>query len=1084
MTHLAAYLAELDQLYRTGHATEHSYRPALQRLLAALQPEVLTTNEPKRIACGAPDYILTRGAIPVGYIEAKDVGVDLAHKSLREQFERYRSSLDNLIITDYLAFDFYRQGEKTASIRIGMPENGGITACPEAFAQFEVLIANFAATVSQSIKSPTRLAGLMAVKARLLANVIASALAEDEARGENSSLHAQMESFRQILIHDITPQGFADIYAQTIAYGLFAARYHDPTLPTFSRQEAATLIPKSNPFLRNLFQYVAGYDLDERIVWIVEELITIFLASDVASIMRNFGRSTAQQDPVIHFYETFLAEYDPSLRKARGVWYTPQPVVGFIVRAVDDILKTHFGLAEGLADTSQTTIQVEAQPGKQLLNKKTPMLEKRVHKVQILDPATGTGTFLAQTIRHLHQHFANMPGMWSSYVDQHLLPRLNGFELLMASYAMAHLKLDMLLTETGYVPPERPQRLRVFLTNSLEEHHPDTGSLFASWLSSEANEANHVKRDTPVMVVMGNPPYSGHSANKGEWIASLLEDYKQEPGGGKLQEKNPKWLNDDYVKFIRYGQHFVDRTGEGVLAFITNNGYLDNPTFRGMRWSLMRSFDEIYLLDLHGNSKKKESAPDGGKDENVFDIMQGVSIALMVKHSPSRQNSPSPQPLSPQGRGAFLPSPPAGEGPGERGELARIRHAELFGKRQSKYDRLDAASLDSLPWQTLVPTAPLYLWVPRDESLLAEYEQGFKITDLMAVNVLGFQTHRDDFALDIERDSLLQRMAAMRGTELSDAEFAQRHGVKDNRDWQLNLARKQLREDGDWQEKLIPCAYRPFDTRWAYFSEVAMDYPRRELKDHVAGKENLCLGVGRQGAAVNDPVWSLLTIADCPLDANVFRRGGVNVFPLYLYPGNVGLKADPQRIPNLAPALLERFAAATGLTFTPEASGEVETFAPLDLLDYLYAVLHSPSYRTRYREFLKTDFPRVPYPENARQFRALAVLGGQLRLWHLLRHTDIDKGGVTYQGQGNNVVDKPRLETGRVHVNAGQYFDGVPEAAWNFHIGGYQPAQKWLKDRKGRALDHADIRHYLRIIAALSATEKLMRQVDEAMGAA
>lgn len=1058
--HLQAYLAELDQLYRTGRATEHSYRPALQRLLAALLPDVLTTNEPKRIACGAPDYILTRGEIPVGYIEAKDVGVDLAHKSLKEQFERYRNGLGNLIITDYLAFDYYRQGEKTASIRIGSTENGGIAANPEAFAQFEALIANFAVTVSQSIKSPTRLAGLMAVKARLLANVIASALAEDEARGENTSLHAQMESFRQILIHDITPQAFADIYAQTIAYGLFAARYHDPSLPTFSRQEAATLIPKSNPFLRNLFQYVAGYDLDDRIVWIVEELITIFLATDVASIMKNFGRSTAQQDPVIHFYETFLAEYDPSLRKARGVWYTPQPVVGFIVRAVDDVLKTHFKLPEGLADSSQTTIQVEAQPGKQLRNKKSPMLEKRVHKVQILDPATGTGTFLAQTIRHLHAGFATMPGMWSAYVEQHLLPRLNGFELLMASYAMAHLKLDMLLTETGYIPPAMPQRLRVFLTNSLEEYHPDTGSLFASWLSSEANEANHVKRDTPVMVVMGNPPYSGHSANKGEWIASLLEDYKQEPGGGRLQEKNSKWLNDDYVKFIRYGQHFVDRTGEGVLAFITNNGYLDNPTFRGMRWSLMRSFDEIYLLDLHGNSKKRETAPDGSKDENVFDIMQGVSIALMVK---------------------------TGKKPA--GTLATIRHAELFGKRQSKYDHLDASSLESLPWQNLEPAAPLYLWVPRDESLMAEYEQGFKITDLMAVNVLGFQTHRDNFALDIKQDSLQQRMAAMRDTELSDAEFAQRYGLKDNRDWKLNLARKQLREDSRWQEKLIPCAYRPFDTRWAYFSEVAMDYPRRELKEHVAGKENLCLNIVRQ---TKSETWQHAVLTDKPAPAVFVEiKDGSTVFPLYLYPENVGrasarqvgMNADlqVQRIPNLAPALVERFAAITGLRFVPEASGDPATFAPVDLLDYIYAVLHGPSYRARYREFLKTDFPRMPYPENATQFCALAALGGELRLWHLLQHPDMDQGSVSYQGQGDNTVDKPRFDTGRVHINTSQYFDGVPESAWNFYIGGYQPAQKWLKDRKGRALDHTDIRHYRRIIAALTATENLMRRVDEVM---
>lgn len=1043
---LPAYLTELDQLYRTGHATEHSYRPALQRLLAALLPDVLTTNEPKRIACGAPDYILTRGDIPVGYIEAKDVGVDLGHKSLKEQFDRYRSSLDNLIITDYLAFDFYRQGERTASIRIGVVENGGICPCPEAYAQFEALIANFAAAVSQSIKSPTRLAGLMAVKARLLANVIASALAEDEAQGQNSSLHAQMESFRQILIHDITPQAFADIYAQTIAYGLFAARYHDPTLPTFSRQEAATLIPKSNPFLRNLFQYVAGYDLDLRIVWIVEELITIFLATDVASIMKNFGRSTAQQDPVIHFYETFLAEYDPRLRKARGVWYTPQPVVGFIVRAVDDILKSHFKLPEGLADTSQTSIQIEAQPGKQLLNKKSLMLEKRVHKVQILDPATGTGTFLAQTIRHLHQGFAAMPGMWSAYIDQHLLPRLNGFEILMASYAMAHLKLDMLLTETGYVPPAIPQRLRVFLTNSLEEHHPDTGSLFASWLSSEANEANHVKRDTPVMVVMGNPPYSGHSANKGEWIASLLEDYKQEPGGGKLQEKNPKWLNDDYVKFIRYGQHFVDRTGEGVLAFITNNGYLDNPTFRGMRWSLMRSFDDIYLLDLHGNSKKKETAPDGGKDENVFDIMQGVSIALMVK----------------TGRKPV-------------GALAAIHHANLYGKRQSKYDGLDAASLDSLPWQALAPAAPLYLWMPRDESLMDEYQQGFGVQELFPVNSVGIVTSRDGLVIDADRDQLLSRMHSF--FLLDEAHVRRELNVGENSSWKIAAAQ----QASQFQENYaVPITYRPFDDRFLYNDPAMLERPRGEVMQHMRA-ENIGLCFGRRIEETRE--WADVFITSNVVQHHTVSNKEVNNFaPLYLYP--VAGALDNQRIPNLAPTLVERIAAATGLTFTPEASNEPDTFAPIDLLDYLYAVLHSPSYRNKYKGFLKTDFPRAPYPKNAAQFHALATLGGELRLWHLLQHPDMDKGSVTYQGQGDNTVDKPRFDAGCVYINTSQYFDGVPEAAWSFYIGGYQPAQKWLKDRKGRALDHLDIRHYRRIIAALAATEFLMRRVDEVLEAA
>jgi predicted helicase len=464
---------------------------------------------------------------------------------------------------------------------------------------------------------------MMAGKARLLSDVIGKALTSDEELQQNSSLKDQLQAFKEILINDITPQGFADVYAQTIAYGMFAARLHDTTLNTFSRYEAAELIPKSNPFLRKLFQYIAGYDLDDRIKWVVDDLVQIFLACNVEEILKNFGKATKMEDPIIHFYETFLSEYDPKLRKARGVWYTPQPVVNFIVRAVDDILKTEFDLPQGLADTSKTKIKVDLQ-GKQV--------EQEVHKVQILDPATGTGTFLAETIKHIHKKFAGQQGIWSNYVETHLIPRLNGFELLMASYAMAHLKLDLLLTETGY-KPTKDQRFRVYLTNSLEEATNEKPNLFMSqWLTDEAIQADHVKRETPVMCIIGNPPYSGESANKGEWIMSLMEDYKKEPGGKeKLKERNPKWINDDYVKFIRFSSHLIEKNGEGILAFINPHGYLDNPTFRGMRWHLQQTFDKIYTIDLHGNSKKKETAPDGSIDQNVFDIMQGVSINIFVK---------------------------------------------------------------------------------------------------------------------------------------------------------------------------------------------------------------------------------------------------------------------------------------------------------------------------------------------------------------------------------------------------------------------------------------------------------------------
>jgi len=623
---IETYIKSIATRYATGIAREHSYRGDLQTLLEALNPGVLVTNEPARIACGAPDYILTRNNIPIGYIEAKDIGISLSKTDSSEQLKRYKASLDNLILTDYCEFWFYRDGKKVDALAIAEIRNGTLVSIPDAHERFTHLIQNFCLHVGQTITSAQKLAEMMAGKAKMMQAVIEAALNSDEEHEQNSTLHAQMQAFKKILIHDITSTEFADIYAQTLAYGMFAARLHDPTLDTFTRQEAAGLIPKTNPFLRKLFNYIAGIDIDTRLVWIVDALADIFRATDVAAILQHFGEATQTRDPMIHFYETFLAAYNPKLRKSRGVWYTPKPVVNFIVRAVDDILKTEFGLAQGLADTSKTIIEIDTQEEDLRTKTKRKRAKVDVHTVQILDPAAGTGTFLAEVVKHIHTKFEGQQGIWSQYVEKHLIPRLHGFEILMASYAMAHLKLELLLRETGY-EPETQQRLRVFLTNSLEEAHPDTGTFWANWLSQEATEANYIKRDTPIMVVLGNPPYAVSSSNRGKWIQKLIADYKKDLNEKKLN------LDDDYIKFIRYGEYFIKKNGEGILAYISNNSFLDGVTHRQMRRHLLGTFDKIYIIDLHGNAKKKEVAPDGSKDENVFDIMQGVSINLFSNYS-------------------------------------------------------------------------------------------------------------------------------------------------------------------------------------------------------------------------------------------------------------------------------------------------------------------------------------------------------------------------------------------------------------------------------------------------------------------
>ncbi len=1049
---LSQYIETINQRFRLGNATEHTFRGDLQHLLESLVTDIRATNEPKRQSCGAPDYIITRGEIPVGFIEAKDVGdKDLEGKKKtgnQEQFDRYKTGLANLIITDYIDFHFYRDGIFTTKISIGKVENGSIVPQPENYDQFTQLFKNFCETISQSIKSPTRLAEMMAGKTRLMADIIEKSLNEDDENGNLSNLKRQMLSFQKMLISDIDNKSFSDLYSQTIAYGMFAARYHDPTLQNFSREEAVKLIPKSNPFLRKLFKDIADEDLDTRLVWIIDELVNVFLASDVATIMTNFGKSTKQEDPVVHFYETFLGTYNPSLRKSRGVWYTPQPVVNFIVRAVDDILKTEFDLPEGLADSSKKKIKVNYQ-GKQI--------EKEVHKVQILDPATGTGTFIAETIKHIYKKYEGMQGIWSKYVEDDLIPRVNGFELLMASYAMAHLKLDMLLTETGYVPTKE-QRLRVFLTNSLEEPHPDSGTLWGNLLSDEADQANEVKRDSPVMCIIGNPPYSGESANKGEWIMKLMEDYKKEPGGvQKLQERNPKWINDDYVKFLRYGQHYIEKNGQGVLAFINPHGFLDNPTFRGMRWNLLKTYDKIYTIDLHGNSKKKETSPDGSPDVNVFDIMQGVSINLFVKTGKKKSN-----------------------------ELGKVFHSDLYGKREIKYEFLSQNSVSTISYKELPNVAPNYFFLNKDFDAQKEYDLGFSLKNIFVLNGTGIVSKRDEIAFKNTKNEISEIINDIYSLNYIEIKEKYNNVGWESRDGKVEFVKDSVMKNGVNEKMFVRYNYRPFDIKWTYYSGDSkgfIGWPVKQVMQHFLKEENVGL-VFKLGNSEENSASAMVTdkITDFRSWSRSGMQGGDYIAPLYLYPEDNGqqkIDHTSERTPNLNDDIVREISGKIGLTFTDEKETTKETFAPIDILDYIYAVLHSPTYREKYKEFLKIDFPKVPYPKDKDTFWKLVKLGGEIRQIHLLESSVVDKPICKFNISGTDIVSKPKYENGNVYINETQCFEDVPEVAWNFYIGGYQPAQKWLKDRKDRELQIDDIRHYMKIIVALTETDRLMKEIDK-----
>ena len=1039
MTLVSDFIAKVQAVYKTGAATEHSYRSALEALFSGLEEDVTALNEPKRVKCGAPDFIVQRGEIVIGHAEAKDIGLDLRamKDNNKDQQQRYLKALPNLIYTNCLDWDFYRNGERFASVTIA-DYLMGIQPKPDEYARLENLLREFIAQKPQTITSSRTLAKMMAGKAGLIKDVLFKVLRED--KQFETDLGGQYKAFREHLIHDIKPEDFADIYAETIAYGMFAARLHDTTLDTFTRQEALELLPKSNPFLRSLFSYVAGPTLDDNIRWIIDDLANVFQAANVADLMKDFGKMTGQRDPFLHFYEVFLAAYNPKKRKARGVWYTPENVVNFIVRAVDEVLRNEFGLAEGLADTSKVTIDIDT--GQNDAKGKTITNKRDLHRVQILDPATGTGTFLAEVIKQIAPKVKNAAeGMWSGYIERDLIPRLHGFELLMASYAMCHMKLDMILGELGYRPGKNPPRLSVYLTNSLEEGERDVRDLlWDRWLTREAQEANVIKRDMPIMCVLGNPPYSGVSSNNGAWATDLIAPYKKEPGGKvKLKERNSKWINDDYVKFIRFAEHMISKTGEGVMGFITNHGYIDSPTFRGMRWHLMQSFDKLYVLDLHGNSKKKEVAPDGSNDVNVFDIMQGVAILIGVKH---RKTGPSTK------------KPPV---------PAEVFHTEFWGPRQAKYDRLQQAELNSLSWTKLDPDPKYLMFYPINRKLLEAYDASFELAKFMPMNQIGFQSHRDGFAVAFDKDVMEKRLHDMQDARLSDDDLRKRYGVKDNDDWSLSDQRSRIKGLAGIEQHVVPCDYRPFDRRFCMLEEAMMDRPRWSLLKNALPADNFGLNFVRQ---TKSPSWQHAVVSKFPTPAVFVEiKDGSNFAPLY-----VQEDIDKTRRVNFDAKLWKKL-RAKATDATHDAPDELATF------DYIYGVLHCPAYRKTFAEFLKIDFPRIPWPASPAEFWDVSEKGGQLRRLHLMEPAAIGATPYPFRGDGDYIVTEPTFKDGKVWINETQHFADVPQAAWDALIGGYQPAQKWLKDRKERALSFDDVKHYQRIIKSLLETNRIIETI-------
>ena len=933
MTPFAEYLNEIQKNLAHGDATEHTHRPALKKLLESLGQGITATNEPARILCGAPDFNLTRGNVPLGHVETKAVGENLTDMERGrpphgDQFVRYRDGLLNWVLTDYLEFRWYVEGEHRWTARLGeLDVDGKAKAIPGGEKEVAGLLDAFLAQKSKTIGTAEDLAKRMAGMTRIIRDLIIKTF---EHELEEGFLHKWLEAFRETLIPDLEEKPFADMFAQTLAYGLFAARVHTPPGKDFCREMAAFTLPKTNPFLRKLFSEIAGVDMPETIDWAVDDLVSLLNHADLAAVLKDFGKGKGRTDPVVHFYETFLAAYDPKMRAVRGVYYTPEPVVGWIVRSVDYLLKTRLGRGKGVAD--ENTL--------------------------ILDPATGTATFLYFVIDQIYQKFAKQEGAWDGYVAGHLLNRLFGFEVLMAPYAVAHLKLGMKLQETGYQFAS-DQRLGIYLTNSLEEAAKKSEKLFAQWISDEANAAANIKRDKPIMVVIGNPPYSNFGRmNRGEWILKLLADYKTGLNETKLN------LNDDFIKFIRFAQWRIDTTQKGIAGLVTNNTYLDGLTHRRMRECLMESFTDIYVLNLHGSSKKMDACPDGTKDENVFDITVGVAITLFVK---------------------------------EPGRTAcRVHYADLWGRRENKYEALGKVSLDTIRWKTLAPSDPYFFFVPKELKSSREYECGWSVKDMFEVSGNGVKTERDGVTIQFDREEIETVVNNFR--VLDETTLRREYGLQeDSRDWKVPSAQLDVQQNTS-KELFRRILYRPFDVRHTWYSGVSKGFigtPAAKLMHHLQAGGNLALLACRQQAIVGfQHVLCSRGLVEC-CAVSLRTREITSVFPLYLYeateakhkksgggamfmalfepsPGYVTRRA------NIHPKFIEDLTQRLGLKWTPVDCGDLKkTAGPEDVFHYAYAVFHSPAYRERYAEFLKIDFPRLPLTGNLKLFRSLAAKIGR-----------------------------------------------------------------------------------------------------------
>ncbi|GFP37016.1 hypothetical protein HKBW3S44_00697 [Candidatus Hakubella thermalkaliphila] len=1028
---LNAYFREIHKIYVEGNFREESFYPSLKSLIEECSKLLLLEGQagalvlPRRTAVGIPDFLIKRDGDIVGYIEAKTPDASLQEEENSEQLQRYRQSLPNLILTNFLEFRLYRNSNLIDRVAVGRQFTLQSLKYPppcEKLDAFLELLEEFFSFSTPEIRTSSDLSVELARRTRFLEHIL-----QEELLAENEAVTKFYRAFKNELMESLTEEKFADLYAQTITYGLFAARMR--TQNGFNKNLAWKSIPESIPLLREIFYSFTGPDFPESLSWIVDDITQVLEKADISLVLDEFKATRWEKDPVIHFYETFLATYNPEERQRLGVYYTPLPVVSYIVRSIHSLLKDKFGKAEGLA----------------------------TRDVTLLDPAAGTLTFVVQAIKQVQRELEErkQSGLITSYIEEHILPHFHAFELLVAPYTVGHFKVSLILEEMGY-RFKKGERFQFYLTNTLEIKEPMQQSLLIG-LVREGQEARRIKEEVPILVVLGNPPYSVSSENKSVFIEGGKVPKLRDPHGKVLKyehvpglmdlykedvrsERNIQPLSDDYIKFIRFAHWKIDQAGKGILGFITNNSYLSGIIHRGMRKKLLESFDEIYILNLHGSSRTGEKAPEGSKDENVFDIQQGVAIALYVKLEDTQDRK-------------------------------KVYYADLWGVRSEKYGYLLENDVETTKWQELEPVTPHYFFVPKDFALQSEYERFWKVTEIFKEWSSGVKTHRDHFVVGFTKEEIVQRLRVFTGN-LPDELVKEGLRLQDTRDWDLREAREKARKE-DLRVGIYPYAYRALDNRIIYYKVYLIDRgcDRWDLMKNLLSK-NIAIATSRKypetknfGALIGNTVGDIHYVAD-----------QTYFFPLYLYTNEpegrlFGERApEEEYMPNFKDEFSQAIRESLGTDPTPE-----------EIFYYIYAVLYSPTYRRRYEEFLKIDFPRVPLPMDYEVFKALSNLGKELVDLHLLDHPVLDEAQIGFPESGSNRVEKVYYDekTERVYINKDQYFEGISKRVWEYPIGAYHPMEKYLKDRKGRRLSLDEITHYMTAEKAISLTIELQKRVDK-----